>query len=92
MDDEFYIDETTFKIAELIHKNKKMHFSEIHRHIGKPKETINRRLKFLVSIGLLVKERQGNKMYYMINKEKIHVYEKLMEIQKAIEQLKQAIN
>ena len=66
-----YLDEVSRKIiANLIAEPRGLHFSEIVRRTKKPKETINRRLKYLVSLGILEKVKVGNKVIYRLSNER----------------------
>jgi len=74
-----YLDEVSRKIiANLIAEPRGLHFSEIVRRIKKPKETVNRRLKYLVFLGIIEKVRVGNKVIYRLSNERRKAVEEAM--------------
>lgn len=46
-------------------------FTDIVRAVGKPKETVNKRLKMLVEYGLVEKRKQGRKTIYKVSEKSI---------------------
>ena len=68
---EQYLDELSLRIMGiLISMPTGLCFTDIVRLVGKPKETVNRRLKVLVHLGIVEKVRHGNKVIYRLSNER----------------------
>ena len=84
------LDDLSKRILALLYQVPEgLSFSDIVRHTGRPRETINRRLKLLVELGLVekIKRKRGLPSTYKLSKDlKEHII-KLLDIELTVELL-----
>ncbi len=73
------LDDVGFRIANLLITNPAgLSFTDIVRMTGRPKETVNKRLKRLVEYGLVEKEKHGRKTIYRISEKSKNIFSEIM--------------